>query len=295
MKHLLILLLFAVPITAQIRTDFDRKMNEPVEPFKIYDNIYYVGTSDLGIYLITTEAGHILIDGGFAETVPQIEANIEKLGFELKDIKILLNNHAHSDHAGGLALIKKKTGAKLYAPKKQARQLRRGGLNDFAFGDDMTFAPVEVDKRVRRDSKIQLGGVTLSALFTPGHTKGCTTYTTTARNGDAYYQVAFVCSTSALNYDLVSNSNYKDIREDFETTFSTLRSLKVDIFLASHASFFRMKQKLKNWEKDPDTNPFVDPIGYRNFISRMEEAFQKKLKEQLDAADSDTSGGPVLD
>lgn len=276
----MILIAFAVQGAGQIRNDFERNMNKPIEPFKIVDNIYYVGASDVAVYLITTEKGHIILDAGFAETVPMVEANVKKLGFELSDVKILLNNHAHSDHAGGLALLKEKSGAKLYAPKKQAKQLRRGGKQDFAWGDKLDFAPVEVDKRVRRDDKIRLGDVTINAMFTPGHTKGCTTYTTTANHGDERYQVAFVCSISALDYNLIDNKNYGSIRKDFEETFSVLRSLKVDVFLASHGVFFKLKEKLEAWKEDPETNPFVDRAGYRKFVTRMEAAFKKKLAAQ---------------
>ena len=280
MKILFALLLLTAAGTAQVRTDFDRKMNEPVEPFQIIDNIYYVGASDTAVYLITTPKGHILIDGGFRETVPQIEANISKLGFKLTDIKILLNNHAHSDHAGGLALLKEKTGAKLYAPKKQATQLKRGGKKDFAFGDKMTFDPVKPNRRLRDLDRVRLGGTTLVTHLTPGHTKGCTTFTTTARHEGAKYQVMFLCSLTALNYDLVDNENYGDIAKDFEMSFDKLRSMKVDVFLASHASFFKMKQKLSK-RSENGGNPFVDPEGYRFFITRVERDFRRKLNEQM--------------
>ena len=285
MKILFTLLLLATAATAQVRTDFDRKMNEPVEPFRVIDNIYYVGAADTAVYLITTPKGHILLDGGFRETVPQIEANIAKLGFKLSDVKILLNNHAHTDHAGGLALLKEKTGAKLYAPQKQATQLRRGGKNDFAFGDKMTFDPVKPNRRLRDLDRVRLGGTRLVTHLTPGHTKGCTTFTTTAKFEGSIYQVMFLCSLTALNYDLVDNKNYKGIAKDFEASFDRLRSMKVDVFLASHASFFKMKQKRAR-KPEKGVNPFVDPAGYRSFIARVEKDFRRKLNEQLKKAET---------
>ena len=280
------MLLTAIPVAAQVRSDFDRKMNEPFEPFRIVDNIYYVGASDVAVYLITTPEGHILLDGAFRETVPQIVANIKKLGFKLADIKILLTNHAHSDHAGGLALLKEKTGAKLYATKKQSKQLRRGGKGNFAFGDDLSFTPVKPDNRIRNRDEIKLGGVSITVHYTPGHTKGCTTFTTTAKKETSSYQVVFLCSLSALNYDLVSNKSYKSIAADFEATFDFLRPMKVDIFLGSHASFFKMKKKSAMIKENPEINPFVDPKGYRDFIARMEKAFQEKLRKQLESSEN---------
>lgn len=275
------MILFAtLPVTAQIRTEFDRKMAEPFEPFEIIDNIYYVGTADAAVYLITSEQGHILLDGAFAETAPQIEDNIKKLGFKMEDIKILLNNHAHYDHAGGLALLKKRTGAKLYANRKQAEQLKRGGKQDFAFGDEIAFTPVKPDRRIRDKDEIRLGDVKLVVNYTPGHTKGSTTFKTTAKNGDSFYQVVFLSSLSVLDYDLVSNPNYRDIANDFRATFGFLRSLKVDIFLGSHASFFKMKEKAEALKSAPGINPFVDPEGYRSFILRNEKTFLEKLAKQ---------------
>ncbi|MDH3493025.1 MAG: MBL fold metallo-hydrolase [Acidobacteriota bacterium] len=198
----------------------------------------------------------------------------------MEDIKILLNNHAHYDHAGGLALLKKRTGAKLYANRKQAEQLKRGGKQDFAFGDEIAFTPVKPDRRIRDKDEIRLGDVKLVVNYTPGHTKGSTTFKTTAKNGDSFYQVVFLSSLSVLDYDLVSNPNYRDIANDFRATFGFLRSLKVDIFLGSHASFFKMKEKAEALKSAPGINPFVDPEGYRSFILRNEKTFLEKLAKQ---------------
>lgn len=271
-------------VSSQVRTDFDRKMNEPVKPFKIIDNIYYVGASDVTVFLITTDSGHIMIDGGFRETVPQIEANVKALGFDLKDVKILLNNHAHYDHAGGLSLLKGKTGAKLYASKNQKRQLENGGREDFAFGNLLAFDPVLVDERIKDQDQITLGERTLVAHFTPGHTKGCTSFTTQATNGDATYDVMFLCSTTALSYDLIKNKKYRSIADDFRFTFSRLRSMNVDIFLASHASFFGMSKKLETLQQNPVLNPFIDATGYSRFISVTQKAFEDKFAFQMSAS-----------
>lgn len=274
---LLILFLLTPPTAAQVRTDFDRSMNRPVTPFRIIGNIYYVGASDVASYLITTPRGHILIDGGFAETVPQIEKNVRELGFKLADVRILLNNHAHSDHAGGLQLLREKTGARLFSVREQALALARGGKEDFAFGDALSFAPVRADRIIRDGEKIRLGKTKLKTYLTPGHTKGCTTWTTNVKENGRKYKVIFLCSTTALNYDLVNNRNYPAIARDFAATFARLKRLRPDVFLASHASFFKMEQKLRAGKNQ---NPFIDPAGYRDFIARTERAFWEKLAKQ---------------
>ena len=278
----LISLIFAlsIPLNAQIRTDFDRNMNKPVEPFRIIGNIYYVGASDVASYLITTPKGHILIDSGFEETVPMIEENFKTLGFDLKDVKILLNNHAHYDHAGGLKLLKEKTGAKLFSVKEQAKSLENGDKDNFAFGDTISFSPVKVDKIIKDGQKVKLGGMKLKTHLTPGHTKGCTTWTTTVKEKGKKYKIIFQCSLSALNYNLIDSENYPNIAKDFQNTFAKLKKMKVDVFLGSHASFFKMAKKVELMKKGAEINPFIDPDGFTNFIEKNEEAFLKKLNQQ---------------
>ena len=155
---------------------------EPAEPFRIAGNLYYVGAIEITSYLITTSEGHFLLDGGFVETAPQIEHNIAQLGFKLTDVKFLLNSHAHYDHAGGLAELKKVTGAKFLASEGDAPLLRSGGHGDFRFGDTLTFPPIEPDQIVHDGESIQLGNQRMIAHLTPGHTKGCTTWTTKIRD-----------------------------------------------------------------------------------------------------------------
>jgi len=171
-----------------------RSWNKPVPPFQIIGNLYYVGATEIGSFLITTRQGHILLDGGFVETAPQIERNIAQLGFKLEDVKILLNSHAHFDHAGGLAELKQKTGAKFIARARAAELLRSGGHGDFRFGDTLPFPPVQVDQIIGDGESIELGGQKLIALLTPGHTKGNTTWTTTISDGSKSYDVLFAGS-----------------------------------------------------------------------------------------------------
>ncbi len=275
-----LILCFSGLIFAQ-KSEGDRAMNQPVEPFKIIGNIYYVGASDVTSYLITTPQGHILIDGGFEETVPQIKANIAKLGFKLEDIKILLINHAHYDHCGGLAEIKKLTNARLFASLPDASVLEDGGISDFRFGGDKPlFTPVKVDEILKDGQKIKLGGTTLRTYFTFGHTKGATSWTMETTENGRKYKVAFVSSLTTLDYSLVNNTKYPTIAADFTKTFETLKKLAPDIFLASHGQFFDLTEKSAELRAGTKPNPFIDVKGYQKFIARMTSTFEDKLKAE---------------
>jgi len=275
---------FSFSVAAQ-KSEGDRKMNQPVEPFKIIGNIYYVGASDVTSFLITTPQGHILIDSGFSETVPQIKANVAKLGFKLEDIKILLINHAHYDHCGGLAELKKLTNAKLYASAPDAKVLEDGGASDFRFGGDpdFSFAPVKVDEILKDGQKIKLGGTRLKTYFTFGHTKGATSWTTDTTENGKKYNVVFMSSATTLDYTFVNNDKYPNIADDFAKTYRTFAGLKPDVFLASHGQFFDLLEKAEKLRAGAKTNPFIDPQGYRDFVVELTESFEKKLAAEKDA------------
>jgi metallo-beta-lactamase class B len=280
---LLVIFLFVFQTNAQ-KLEGDRAMNQPVEPFKIIGNIYYVGASDVTSYLIATPKGHILIDAGFEETVPQIKANVAKLGFKLEDIKILLINHAHYDHCGGLAEIKKLTKAKLYASPPDALVLEDGGKSDFRFGGDeaFSFAPVKVDEILKDGQEINLGGTTLKTHFTFGHTKGATSWTMDVSDGGKKYKAVFTSSVTTLDYTFVNNPKYPRVAEDFTKTFDTLGKIKADVFLSSHGQFFDLKEKAEKLRSGAKPNPFIDPKGYTRFVERMRKAFQTKLTSVRD-------------
>jgi metallo-beta-lactamase class B len=262
-------LTFAAPLDAQ-KDPVSRSWNQPVEPFRIAGNLYYVGASDVTSYLIATLQGHIVIDGGFEETAPMILANIAKLGFKPKDVKILLSSHAHYDHAGGLAELKRVTGAKFYASVADVPLHARGDRDDPQFGDTLTYPPVIADRILRDGDRVILGGSTLVARMTPGHTPGCTTWTMKVREGKKSYDVVFVGSASAPGYRLKNNHRYPNIVDDYRTTFQRLRSLPCDIFLAAHGGFYKLEEKRK-------TGNFVDPAGYRAYVDRAEQAFEAAL------------------
>ncbi len=255
-------------------------MNQPLAPFKIADNLYYVGASDVTSYLIVTPHGKmILIDGGFEQTAPQILANIRTLGFDPKNIRILLNSHAHLDHAGGLAALKAATGAKFLASAQDAPVLEAGGANDFSLKNAL-FPPIKPDRTLHDGEKVALDGVTLTAHVTAGHTKGCTTWTMPVTMDGKRENALFLCSLSVLSqFRLIGNPAYPTQAADFEKSFATLKTLKCDVFLASHGMFFDMLGKRTKLLAGAKPNPFIDPQGCRDFFAKAQDAFDKRLAE----------------
>jgi metallo-beta-lactamase class B len=266
--NLLPLLLLATALHAQ-KDPVSRAWNEPIPPFRITENLYYVGAADITSYLITTPAGHIVLDGGFEETAPIIRANVARLGFDVKDVRILIGSHPHYDHAGGLAELKRVTGARFVASTLDAPLYAAGGKDDPQFGDRFLFPPIVADRKIADGDQVTLGGVTLTARITPGHTPGCTTW----MMGDA----VFVCSTSSPGYKLVDNPRYPNAVEDYRRQFAILRSLTPKIFLASHGNFFDLQGKRM---KHGATNAFIDPEGYRAFVAESEKSFEEKVAAQ---------------
>jgi metallo-beta-lactamase class B len=268
------------PATAIAQADStSRSWNQPVEPFRIIDNIYYVGASGVTSFLITTPAGHIVTDGGLAETAPLILANIKKLGYKPEDVRILLNSHAHYDHAGGLAALKQATGARLYASEGDAALLRAGGRGDFRFRDTLLFPPVQPDHLVKDGEVIRLGGFALTIQLTPGHTRGCTSWTANVKSQQKNAAVLFICSTSILDYRFVRNPSYPGIADDYERTFLRLHSLPCDVMLSAHADFFELQPKRTRLTSQGQ-NPFIDPALCQRFIKSQENAFRRAVARQ---------------
>lgn len=256
--------------------------NARVDPFRIADNLYYVGSSDIGSYLVTTPAGHVLIDAGYESTAPLIEASIVKLGFKVQDVKFLLNTQAHTDHAGGFAALKKRTGATLLVSAADADVIERGGTRDFSLGDSLPFPAATVDRRLKDGDTVALGGTTLTARLTPGHTMGCTTWTFDARDRGRTLHVVDLCGLSILETTRVSGMpGYPGITKDYEHTFETLKALPVDIFLGAHASYYDGMKKAAAAKANPSgPNPFVDPEGYRAMVDRAERRFRDQLARE---------------
>lgn len=280
-RSLLFLALTSVSsISSAALTAEEASWNQPVAPFKIIGNLYYVGASDVTSYLIATPKGLILLDSGFAETVPQVEANIKTLGFKLSDVKILLNSHAHDDHAGGFAELKRVTHATLEVSAADAALMARGGHADPGYGDRFLFEPVQADRLLKDGDRVELGGVTMTARLTPGHTPGCTTWTMRVMDGGKLYDVVFLCSATAPGYRLVNNPAYPDIVADFTHSFATWKSLPCDVFLGAHGRYYDLQGKRVRMQKHESGNPFIDPQGYRAYLDQAEQAFKQELAEQ---------------
>jgi metallo-beta-lactamase class B len=269
------LLLVALGAARAAAQDPHAAFNKPFPPFKVMDNIYFVGTEDLGSFLITTPAGHILINSDFETTVPQIRAGVDKLGFKFTDIKILLGSHAHGDHMEGDALVKELTGAQVVVMEQDVPALSRMTPQG---------KPHPMDRVIHDGEEVKLGGVTLVAHLTPGHTKGCTTWTLKAQDKGKTYDVVILGSIGVNpGYILVNNKDYPQIAEDYVRGFKVLRALPCDVFLGSHSRFYGMPEKYAKL-KDGGPNPFIDPAGYRAHLDLQEKNFKEKLAEQQQGA-----------
>ncbi len=246
-------------------------------PYRIAGNLYYVGSKDLAAYLIVTPAGDILINSNLRSSVPQIRQNVEALGFHFPDVKILLISHAHFDHAAGSAEILRLTHAKYEVMQGDAAVVESGGQPDFSNGGLSTFAPAKVDRVLHDGDEVRLGGTVLVAHLTPGHTKGCTTWTMKVNEGGKSYNVVMVGSTSILDaYRLRGDPKYPNMAADYAHTFRVLRALPCDIFLGAHGSYYGMEAKYARM-KAGDAGAFVDPEGYKKFVDEQERVYQAKL------------------
>ena len=244
-------------------------------PHKIIGNIYYVGTRSLGTFLIVTPQGNILINSDYERTVPVIKASVEKLGFKFIDIKILLGSHAHGDHMEGDALAKELSGAQVMAmaediPALQTMRTPSG-------------KPRPDYKVIRDGEKVTLGGTTLVAHLTPGHTRGCTTWTATVEEGGKQYDVVIIGSVGVnQGTQLVNNKQVPQIAEEYQRSFRILRGLKCDVPLGSHPAMYNLAEKYPKVGKGP--NPFIDPQGYKTELDIQETAFNAVFEEQKKAA-----------
>ena len=245
--------------------------NKPFPAHKIVGNVYFVGTADLGSYLITTSDGHILVNADYETTVPQIRTAVGELGFKLTDIKIILGSHAHGDHMEGDAMVKELTGARVMAMEQDVPALKRitpGGK------------PHPIDHVLHDGEEVKLGGSTLAAHLTPGHTKGCTTWSMKATEAGKTYDVVIVCSVGwNPGYILVNNKDYPEISNDYARSFAKLRKLPCDIFLGAHSGFYNLAGKYPKLGHG-GANPFLDHAGYLAYIDEKERLFQAELSRQ---------------
>ena len=279
---LLVALLLTIDVWAQVSRDW----TESFPPFRIAGNLYYVGSKGLANFLITTPQGNILINSDLEANVPMIERSIEKLGFQFKDTKILLISHAHWDHDAGSAMIKEITGASYMVMDADVPVVESGGKADFQYGNkrEFLYKPTKVDRVLHDGDEVRLGGTVLIAHLTPGHTKGCTTWTVKVTEGDKSYDVVIVGSPNVNpGYQLVHNRAYPQIAEDYERMWRVLKSLPCDIFLGAHGGYFELEEK-HALLKEGGANPFVDPGGYRKFVAEKEQEFRAELTRQQRAS-----------
>jgi metallo-beta-lactamase class B len=265
----MVALLAIMPLAAQQNTRSE--WSKPFPPHQVIGNVYFVGTANLGTYLITTPEGHILINTDFEETVPVIRAGVEKLGFKFTDIKIILGSHAHGDHMEGDAMVKELTAGRVMAMEQDIPALKEmmpGGKKH------------PIDRALHDGDDVKLGGTTLTAHLTAGHTKGCTTWSMKATEAGKTYDVVIVCSVGwNPGYVLVNNKDYPQIADDYVRSFATLRKLPCDVFLAAHGAFYDVEAKYAELQKG-GANPFLDHAGYLAYIDLKEKQFYAELERQ---------------
>jgi metallo-beta-lactamase class B len=272
---------FTSPALPQASADW----TQPFPPHRVVANVYYVGSKGLASYLITTPQGHILINSSMETSVPLIQASVEKLGFRFSDVKILLISHAHWDHCAGSARLKELTGAKYMVMDGDVPVVESGGKADFQYGNspDNLYKPAKVDRVLHDGDEVKLGGALLVAHKTPGHTRGCTTWTMKAAEGGKTYDVVIVGSPNVNpGYKLVNNVAYPQIAQDYEQMFRVLKALPCDVFLGAHGSYYGMEEKFAR-VKEGSENPFVDPEGYKSYVAEREAAFRAEWKKQDEA------------
>jgi metallo-beta-lactamase class B len=272
------------------RSAITRNRSVPTQPFQIAGNLYYVGHTGMAAFLLTGPEGHVLIDGGYPEHPPLIIASIAELGFDIADVKVLLNSHAHSDHAGGLRALQEASGAELWVSEGDATVMANGGRGDLALGPLrhlwyiglLRFPAPRVDHRFEDGATISVGSLELTAHVTAGHTRGCTSWSFPVRDGDRELLAVSVCSLTLFPFVSLSQPEaYVGIRSDFERSFSTLKGLPADIFLGSHADWFSMRRKREQQaDAERPADPFIDPGGYLSFIDRAEARFREALVKQ---------------
>ncbi|MBS1801177.1 MAG: subclass B3 metallo-beta-lactamase [Acidobacteria bacterium] len=255
---------------------------EPFPPHRIVGNLYYVGSKELASYLIVTKEGNILINSSLESSVPLIKKSIEQLGFKFSDTRVLLISHAHFDHDAGSATIKELTGAKYLVMDADVPVVEDGGKSDFFYGKQPSnwYKPAKVDRVLHDGDIVTLGDATLVARKTPGHTRGCTTWTMTINDGGHPFDVVIVGSPNVnTGYKLVNNAEYPQIATDFARTFDILKSLHCDIFLGAHGAYYGLEEKYARMKRGAPA-AFFDPEGYKRYVIDREGAFKAELARQ---------------
>jgi len=279
LSRLAIVSCFLILTTAQLRAQSE-EWARPFPGHRVIGNLYAVGTYGLGVFLITTDEGHILINTGLEDSTPLIRANIEAVGFKLEDVKILLTMQAHWDHTAALAEIKQITGAKMLATKDDARVLEDGGFSDAHFGGRETFKPVSVDQIIGEGEVIELGDTRLTVYDHPGHTEGSSSYSMQVRENDSDYNVV-IANMGTINQGkkLLVDPTYPGVADDFAKTYRHQKTMDVDVWVAAHGGQYGLHDKYEAGQAyDPDT--FVDPEGFLAEVERLENIYLEQLAQE---------------
>ena len=266
--------LAVLPSLALAQTVEDRTQDRVAFPsHKVIANVYSVGTGTLNSFLFTTPQGNILVNSNFEETLPLLKDAVEKLGFKMTDIKIILGSHAHANHMSGNAALKEMTGGAQVVVMEQ-------DVMAYKALKSPTGKVQPVDRTIKDGDTVTLGGTTLTAHLTPGHTRGCTTWTTPVQDGGRTLNVAIACGGLQEDARLVGNRNYPEIADDFAKSIKIYQKLPVDVFLASHAWFYDPAGKYARLQKSANPNPYVDPAGYKAWVANMEKNWNSLMAEQ---------------
>ncbi|QOY90211.1 subclass B3 metallo-beta-lactamase [Paludibaculum fermentans] len=282
MLNIAIRCLLAAVFAAGAAAQNAKSWSEPFPPHRIAGNLYYVGTRGLASYLITTPEGHILINSGLESSVPLIESSITQLGFRFADVRILLISHAHWDHNAGSALVKQRTGARYEVMEPDVAVTEDGGRSDFFYRNSPRsfYPPAKVDRALQDGDQVKLGGTVLTAHLTPGHTKGCTTWTMQVTEAGRTYDAVIVGSVNVnAGFQLVRNSLYPGIAQDFQRTFATLKALHCDIFLGAHGDYYGLEGKFARLPAQ-GVKVFIDPAGYSKYVTEREQSFLHEWQRQ---------------
>ena len=281
---LLAALLLPLPLAAQSvlpqtkAYEVPESWRRPVQPFQVAERTWYIGTEGLSSLVVKTGAGAVVVDGGMPQAAPMLLERLRSLGIEPADVRLILHSHAHADHAGPLAALRRATGATLVSNAESAALLARGGSDDIHYGDAILFPPVTADRLVQDGETIELGGVAFTAHFTPAHTPGSLSWTWTDMRDGRPVSIAYADSLSAPDYRLVDNPRYPGIVEDYRRGFARVRALPCDILIAPHPGGV-------GWNPADTGNPHPAPVSCTAYADKAEAAFDAALAKQREAAD----------
>jgi len=268
----------AEPVLPQLRAyEVDESWRQPIPPFRLADHTWYIGTQGLSVVLVKTPEGAVLIDGGMPQAAPMLLERLRSLGVKPGELKYILSSHAHADHAGALAALKRGTGARVAVGAESAALLARGGSDDIHYGDALPFPPVQADRILMDGETIELGGIRLVAHFTPGHTPGSTSWTWTDRRDGKDVRIAYADSLSTPDYRLIGNARYPRIVDDYRRSFAVVRALPCDVLLTPHPG-------VSGWEPEKTKAPHAEPMTCREYADGAERNFDAELKKQREAA-----------